>query len=455
AGLADVGVNFDERILLAEGPLGYLFGDYQLQPTTPTLGPVVDPLDPVRTPAAGELTLGSLNAERLFDDIDDPPDMNSQGEVRNDTVQSTLDYDTQRIKLARYILTALGAPDVLALQEVESLVVLQDLATEINTLDGTVSYTALLQEGNDVGTIDVGFLVRTSITVGTVTQLGKLETFVFDAVTDLTHDRPPLLLEATYDDNGVPFPFAAMVLHNRSLSGIDDPADGPRVRQKRLEQAQSIAQMAQDFQTLNPSTPLVVLGDFNAFEFTDGYVDVVGQIAGVAVPADNLLSGPDLVTPDLTIETLLIPAEERYSFIFGGVSQALDHALTTVSADPYIRGLEYGRGNADASQDQAGDAATPLAASDHDGLVLYVMTDRDGDTVADDVDNCPMDANPGQEDSENDGVGDACDNCPAAFNPDQADVDMDGVGDACDLDQLIFTDGFEAGDVLAWSTAVP
>ena len=46
-------------------------------------------------------------------------------------------------------------------------------------------------------------------------------------------------------------------------------------------------------------------------------------------------------------------------------------------------------------------------------------------------DNCPVDANPGQEDRDNDTVGDECDNCGWDYNPDQKDSDNDGRGDAC------------------------
>jgi hypothetical protein len=65
--------------------------------------------------------------------------------------------------------------------------------------------------------------------------------------------------------------------------------------------------------------------------------------------------------------------------------------------------------------------------------------DSDKDGVVDSADNCPNDANPGQEDGDGDGVGDKCDNCPDVPNPDQSDRDIDyfiglpdGVGDACD-----------------------
>ncbi|MCG8461903.1 MAG: thrombospondin type 3 repeat-containing protein, partial [Holophagales bacterium] len=410
----------------AEGPLAFEFGEYEIWTTAYTeTAPAVLPRS-VRAPAPGELRIGSLNFFRLFDDVDDPPDG-----PRNDTVVSTAEYQRRLDKLALHILDVLGAPEVLGVQEAESLSVLQDLAAEIVSRDPAVAYTAYLEEGNDIGTIDVGFLVRGSVTVTQTTQLGKAELLTFD--NSLLHDRPPFLLEGTYDGNGSPFAFAVMVNHTRSLGGVDDPADGPRVRQKRLEQAQSIAQKVQDFQTgPDEAVPLVVIGDLNAFEFTDGYVDVVGQIAGDAVPADNLLSDTNLTNPTLTKQVLSVPLQDRYSFHFRGNGQVLDHALTTQVADTYARGFEFGRGNADAAEELIEDDSTPLFSSDHDGFVLFLMTDRDADGVPDDVDNCPDAPNTAQADGDFDGVGDVCDNCVATANPDQADGDLDGFGDACD-----------------------
>ncbi|MEO1084516.1 MAG: hypothetical protein AAFY88_09755, partial [Acidobacteriota bacterium] len=135
------------------------------------------------------------------------------------------------------------------------------------------------------------------------------------------------------------------------------------------------------------------------------------------------------------------------------------------------------------------------------------------------TDNCPVEPNPDQADGDGDGSGDACDtctdsdgdgwgdagfpantcaddNCPADANPDQADADGDGLGDACDLclgdngtgdsdgdgvcadrdcndgdpssqaldscgvcggdnQCVIFSDGFELGDLSAWTVTVP
>ena len=79
-----------------------------------------------------------------------------------------------------------------------------------------------------------------------------------------------------------------------------------------------------------------------------------------------------------------------------------------------------------------GDPTTSLRTSDHDGTVVFVVSDADADGVPDDLDNCRTTANADQADADGDRVGDACDNCALA-NADQADGDSDLVGDACDV----------------------
>jgi cytochrome c peroxidase len=63
-----------------------------------------------------------------------------------------------------------------------------------------------------------------------------------------------------------------------------------------------------------------------------------------------------------------------------------------------------------------------------------IIADADLDLIADTADNCPANANPGQEDGDGDGIGDACDNCTVIANADQRDTDADGYGNICDAD---------------------
>ncbi|MCA9649030.1 MAG: thrombospondin type 3 repeat-containing protein [Myxococcales bacterium] len=86
-------------------------------------------------------------------------------------------------------------------------------------------------------------------------------------------------------------------------------------------------------------------------------------------------------------------------------------------------------------------------------IAIYIPDpDADMDGIPASNDNCPNDANPGQEDNDMDGLGDVCDdcdddpdndvdadlvcgdvdNCPGISNGAQEDADMDGMGDACD-----------------------
>lgn len=367
----------------AVGVVGFEFGGYELWPSFLDVT-FEAPLPVPVTPEQGnEFTIGSLNLFRLFDDVDDP------GSQDNGAVVSAAEYQRRLDKFSLYIRDVMGSPDVLAVEEAEKLGVLEDLADVIAADDPAVIYTAYLVEGNDVGGIDTGYLVRDTVDVLAVTQLQAGEIFSVDG--SLLHDRPPLQLDAEYVGHGGAFPFTVIALHQRSLSGIEDPVDGPRVRQKRLEQAQSVAQIVQDLQTGDPGIHLLVIGDLNAFEFSDGYVDVVGQIAGDFDPSQSQLSGPDLVSPDLAKLTLGVIAGERYSFNFQGDVQAIDHALSSVALTSLVTSVEYARGNSDAAADLIFDDSTPLRSSDHDGLVVYVDAgpgDADGDGVLDDVDQC-------------------------------------------------------------------
>jgi hypothetical protein len=82
--------------------------------------------------------------------------------------------------------------------------------------------------------------------------------------------------------------------------------------------------------------------------------------------------------------------------------------------------------------------------------------DRDGDGIADDVDNCPHVANPDQGNEDGDRFGDACDPCPPIADDNPPDADGDGVADACDpslmsQDTIVLFEGFHHGIPATWT----
>ena len=348
----------------AIGIMGYSYGEYQLQPTSLTATVTTYPV-PVRDRQVGEFTVATQNMYRLFNDQDDGH--TTYGEP----ILTAEEYADRLTKASRLIREVLKSPDILGVQEVETIGVLQDLADQIHADDPSVHYTAYLTEGNDIGGIDIGILVRDSIQVNSVTQVEPAATFVYNTVTYTLHDRPPLLLDGVYTGYGENFPIKVLVVHNRSLLGIDG-SDAGRVKEKRWQQADHIAQYIQALQNAEPDIRLVVMGDFNAYEFTDGYVDSVGIIKGDLDPLGAELPGIDHISPDLTDQMLNVPAANRYSYVHNGSAQDIDHILTSQGMNPFVDAIVPARANADGVESYENDPTTPETYSDHDGLVLFV-----------------------------------------------------------------------------------
>jgi hypothetical protein len=325
---------------------------------------------PVPVAAPNELTIANFNMERFFDTINDP--------ATSDVALTPTAFANRLNKASLAIRTVLNTPDVIGVEEMENLSTLQALADKVNgdaTAAGQISpnYQAFLVEGNDVGGIDVGLLVKGSINVISVEQVGKDTTFVQpDGTIALLNDRPPLVLTATASQPGsdTSLPFTMVVNHLRSLLSIDDPVDGPRVRAKREAQAEFVANLLQSHQAAGEN--VIQVCDCNAFEFSDGYVDVLGTILGRPTPADQVvLAGPDLVDPDFTDLVTTLPHDQQYSYDFNGSHQVLDHVIVNPALLSKLSRFAYARNDADFPEVFRNDPNRPERISDHDMPVAY------------------------------------------------------------------------------------
>lgn len=390
--LIDVG--FGAVVTGLVGPLDYSFRTYTILPDPgASIGVAGGPTATAVAPATGkEFTVGSYNLERLFDTVNDP----GIGEP----VPTPAAFDMRLNKASLGIRNSLQMPDVLGVVEVENLTTLQALAARISAdavaaLQPDPQYDAYLVEGNDIGGIDVGFLVKTAPVDGGATPRvevvevqQELDGTVFtnpDSSTETLNDRPPLRLNAiVHHPNGASFPVTVIVNHMRSLNGVNSeaagtngwPTEGARVRAKRQAQAEDLANLVQGRQTADPAEHILLVGDFNAFEVNDGLGHSMGVIAGTPAPDNETAvpgDGVDLVNPDLDNLVDTPPPAERYSFIFDGNAQNLDHILVNapLDADTLAHRIEHARINADFPETARNDGTTPVRLSDHDPVVGY------------------------------------------------------------------------------------
>lgn len=377
AGSSVISVTSNVAFTNVTGPLDFTFGNYKVLPEeTPAVSENMRAI-PVPAPEAGEFTIAAYNIENF----------------RSSNT-------TQLSKAALAIRNVMRMPDIIGHIEIADLASLQALANQVNNEavtngDPNPAYEARLittfNANSTPSTQNVGFLVKTSrVRVDSVVQ-EELPGCVGTAATCYTftnpstnqperlNDRPPLVLTATIDPSGVdPRQVIVVVNHLRSFIDIGlMSGEGSRVRAKRKAQAEFLAELLQKLQTDNPTTPVISVGDYNAFQFSDGYTDPIATIKGTPTADDEIVvdDSPDVVNPDFVNLTDSLPANQQYTFIFNGTPQALDHILVNTVANSMVQRYAIARNNADFPEVPgtlySGVATRPEANSDHDMPVAY------------------------------------------------------------------------------------
>jgi predicted extracellular nuclease len=317
----DVGDGFSGP---AVGVLDYSFGNFKLY-ITQALTRVPGGLLPEAAAPAGsqDLAIGTFNVENL----------------------SPLDPPAKFARLAGLIVNNLRAPDLLALEEIQD----NNGPTNDSVVDASLTYNMLIaaiqaaggptyqfrqinpvddQDGGQPGgNIRVGFLFNSDRGLRFVDRPGGCPTCAVAPVNHpsgirlsaspgridptnpaWTTSRKPLAGEFKFRGNKL-----IVVANHFNSKGGDEPLFGrfqppERVTEvQRTQQAQVVHDFVQDILDLDPNANVVVLGDLNDFEFSGPMTTLEGTIL-------NTL-----------IETL--PPEERYTYVFEGNSQALDHIL--------------------------------------------------------------------------------------------------------------------------------
>jgi predicted extracellular nuclease len=357
-------------------------------------------VQPVPLPAATEFTVASFNIERFYntsstDDLyyvpagvngfngsSSTPILSTGQTFISEAVDITQAAYTRRLqKVSLAIRNVLNTPDIVTLEEVENQSVANDIATQINTDAGIPNlYTAYSTDNSafysqDGTGISVGFLVKNS-TVDQLgfAQFGQNESFTPTGATNpiTLNDRPWLVLNAGIKRGAAKdYPVTVIVNHMKALTGVNSTTS-TSTRQKKELQAEDIAKYIQTLQAAGRH--VISGGDFNAFEFSDGYTDTLATYTNTNVlPATQVVQPgvSGLVTPGLTDLALLLPPAQRWSYVDSGNAQILDHIVVTQDLVTTGAHLAYAHLDADFPLTAYNDATTPARTSDHDAAVGY------------------------------------------------------------------------------------
>ncbi len=302
-------------------------------------------------------SVATFNTENLFDDVKDPGKLQSPDASSLLTAQ---EYARKLNKVAQAIHDDLREPTILGVQEVEKIEVLKALAAQpvIQT-----DYGAVLIEGPDGRGIDVGLLYdRKRVTVLSAEQRQGCTTLSprsggpgipCDSNGDGTEDgnllfsRPPLVVRLLVKraDGGEGRVLWLIVSHFKSKRGGEELTEARRVAQARF-----VAGLVREIQASAPGADVIVLGDLN---------DGLGTR-----PIQALTQEAELI--DLWSQA---PRPTRYSFIFNGVAEALDHILVTPGLAERLLRLEPVHINADFPEAWSQVGGVSRRSSDHDAVL--------------------------------------------------------------------------------------
>jgi len=328
-----------DRVARATGVVDIRYGSYRVLVTGLRASPSAVPAaSPLPAPDSGTLAVVSMNLENLF-----PPGARVSTGARP---VRRRDYERHRDKLVSLFADDLRAPALIVVTEAGSASVVQDLAARLGQCTGHAYHAASRPSGD-----------RRGIREGFLWQVGRLH---LERVESLSAPgRDPLLGRFTVAGRLL----TVIAVHFRSKYA-DDPLFcecTPRRPSERLRRRQAARVRDRVSRALrrDPRALLLVAGDFNDFAFREpreGGPDPVSLIAGEQAPH----------LADLTAR---LPGPQRYSYIYRGNAQLIDHILASPALARGATFVRLPHVNAAFPASLAKDPHTVRRSSDHDPIV--------------------------------------------------------------------------------------
>ena len=336
-------VKSGDHVSGVSGPLTFLFDHYNIvQQNNGRLNVEFAPLpDPavLSTAADNMIRVATMNLDNFL-----TPAPGS----------GTVENEIKRLKLAFTIGRTLGCPELIGVQEVQTELLMRELAGEAAAWCDFIYDVTHLESADSRG-IDVALFSdprRIEIESAQLRQVCSAistgihdETIQCPAEEEPLFSRPPLEVELLADGE----PLTVFINHFKSKrEGEEETAA------RRLAQAAHVNSLVRERLAGDPQTAVIVLGDFNDYVRSE-VLQRLGE-GGVLIDA---------------IEH--VPAQERYSYIFDGISQLVDGILVSPGLAHHIKAVTVAHVNADypiAYALDEGQTARPFHASDHDPVLL-------------------------------------------------------------------------------------
>lgn len=340
--IVDVGAKLGD----VTGVVGYNFGNYEVNVTESFTPVQPSSLQREITNLVGtesKLTVGNYNVENL-----DPNDADGDRDLAEGKFAA----------IATQIVNNLKSPDIVALQEIQD----NDGSVNSSIVDASQTYQTLIDAivaaggpryqfvdvppdddesgGQPGGNIRVGYLYnpdRVGYVAGSAQRVEDTNLSDGNAFED---SRIPLAAKFIFNGQEVTVinnHFASKGGSTPLFGQVQPPINGSQ--EQREAQAEVVNNYVKDVLATDPNANVVVLGDFNEFEF---------------LPPLEILAGDEL-----TNLTNTLPENERYSYIFEGNSQSLDHLLVS---NNLVNNAEFDAVHINAEFSEQ--------ASDHDPLVV-------------------------------------------------------------------------------------
>lgn len=371
------------------GAMDYQFSNYRVQAghavsEVLSQSTASSPVGGLREAEPYEGRIATFNVENLFDCVDAP----GKDDRTSCSAAALAALETQLSKLAAGFEQELLSPEIVIIEETENTEALTGDAngfvpgTSVPALLPRISgnWDAVSFDASDERGIEVAFVYNTDrVTLDDAflstdvlpDAQGVFDGSVFGA------GREPLVGFFTLDDvdlilignhlkskGGPQFGVDPLEAGDDPLYGAFQPPTRWTEVQIRHKQADYLRDLVDLLLAESPGANLAVGGDLNDFAFPEPGEgqDTVARIA-------------DSPTDPLTNVIDLVPADSRYTFVFEGNSQVLDHLLIEDGMAALLTDQGIAHFNASYPVLFGDDPSTTIRSSDHDPLVGYFCTD--------------------------------------------------------------------------------